>query len=70
MPSKKQATTKSDLHFEDAIERLEEIIEKMENERVPLEELLKDYEEGTKLLSVCKEKLMSPEKKWSKLTRI
>ena len=28
MPSKKQANTKSDLHFEDAIERLEEIIEK------------------------------------------
>ena len=35
MPSKKQANTKSDLHFEDAIERLEEIIEKMENEHAP-----------------------------------
>ena len=57
MPQKKQADLKNDLHFEDAIERLEKIIEKMENERVPLEEMLKDYEEGTKLLSVCKEKI-------------
>ena len=57
MPPKKQTDLKDDLHFEDAIERLEKIIEKMENERVPLEEMLKDYEEGTKLLSVCKEKI-------------
>ena len=34
MPSKKQANTKSDLHFEDAIERLEEIIENAEDEEV------------------------------------
>lgn len=44
MPPKKQTDLKDDLHFEDAIERLEKIIEKMENERVPLEEMLKDYE--------------------------
>lgn len=69
MPSKKQATTKSDLHFEDAIERLEEIIEKMENERVPLEELLKDYEEGTKLLSVCKEKINVARKKVEQINK-
>ena len=69
MPSKKQANTKSDLHFEDAIERLEEIIEKMENERVPLEELLKDYEEGTKLLSVCKEKINVARKKVEQINK-
>ena len=69
MPSKKQANTKSDLHFEDSIERLEEIIEKMENERVPLEELLKDYEEGTKLLSVCKEKINVARKKVEQINK-
>ena len=63
MPQKKQTDLKNDLHFEDAIERLEKIIEKMENERVPLEEMLKDYEEGTKLLSVCKEKISIARKK-------
>ena len=65
----KQTDLKNDLHFEDAIERLEKIIEKMENERVPLEEMLKDYEEGTKLLSVCKEKISIARKKVEKINK-
>ena len=69
MPPKKQTDLKNDLHFEDAIERLEKIIEKMENERVPLEEMLKDYEEGTKLLSVCKEKISIAIKKCDQINK-
>ena len=69
MPPKKQTDLKDDLHFEDAIERLEKIIEKMENERVPLEEMLKDYEEGTKLLSVCKDKISIARKKVEKINK-
>ena len=69
MPPKKQTDLKNDLHFEDAIERLEKIIGKMENERVPLEEMLKDYEEGTKLLSVCKEKISIARKKVEKINK-
>ena len=69
MPPKKQTDLKNDLHFEDAIERLEKIIEKMENERVPLEEMLKDYEEGTKLLSVCKEKNSIARKKVEQINK-
>ena len=69
MPPKKQTDLKDDLHFEDAIERLEKIIEKMENERVPLEEMLKDYEEGTKLLSVCKEKINIAREKVEKINK-
>ena len=69
MPPKKQTDLKEDLHFEGAIERLEKIIEKMENERVPLEEMLKDYEEGTKLLSVCKEKISIARKKVEKINK-
>ena len=41
----------------------------MENERVPLEELLKDYEEGTKLLSVCKEKINVARKKVEQINK-
>ena len=41
----------------------------MENERVPLEEMLKDYEEGTKLLSVCKEKISIARKKVEKINK-
>ena len=69
MPPKKQTDLKDDLHFEDAIERLEKIIEKMENERVPLEEMLKDYEEGTKLLNVCKEKISIARKKVEQINK-
>ena len=69
MPQKKQTDLKDDLHFEDAIERLEKIIEKMENERVPLEEMLKDHEEGTKLLSVCKNKISIARKKVEKINK-
>ena len=69
MPPKKQTDLKNDLHFEDAIERLEKIIEKMENERVPLVEMLKDYEEGTKLLSVCKEKISIARKKVEQINK-
>ena len=69
MPPKKQTDLKNDLHFEDAIERLEKIIGKMENERVPLEEMLKDYEEGTKLLSVCKEKISIARKKVERINK-
>ena len=69
MPPKKQTDSKEDLHFEDAIERLEKIIGKMENERVPLEEMLKDYEEGTKLLSICKEKISIARKKVEKINK-
>ena len=56
MPSQKKQPA-SELRFEDAIERLEEIIERMETERVPLDDLLKDYEEGTNLLKTCRERI-------------
>ncbi len=56
MPSPKKQPA-PELRFEDAIERLEEIIERMETERVPLDDLLKDYEEGTNLLKVCRDRI-------------
>lgn len=67
MPAKKQSQKNESLNFEEAIERLENIIEKMEGERIPLEELLKDYEEGTRLLNVCKEKINTAKEKVEKI---
>ncbi len=59
MPTKKKATTAppADLPFEDAVERLEEIIGRMEGERVPLDALLRDYKEGTELLKLCRSRI-------------
>ena len=67
MPAKKQSQKNESLNFEKAIERLENIIEKMEGERIPLEELLKDYEEGTRLLNACKEKINTAKEKVEKI---
>lgn len=39
--------------FEDALANLEAIVEAMENERLPLEELVARYEEGSVLLNRC-----------------
>ena len=67
MTAKKQSQKNESLNFEEAIERLENIIEKMEGERIPLEELLKDYEEGTRLLNACKEKINTAKEKVEKI---
>ena len=67
MPAKKQSQKNESLNFEEAIERLENIIEKMEGEPIALEELLKDYEEGTRLLNACKEKINTAKEKVEKI---
>jgi len=55
--------------FESAMERLEQIVEQMESDRLPLETLLERYEEGTKLVRFCSEKLTSAEKRIEIITR-
>jgi exodeoxyribonuclease VII small subunit len=49
--------------FESAMERLEEIVGQMESGRLPLEEMLTRYEEGTKLVKLCSGKLADAEKR-------
>jgi len=39
--------------FEEALEQLEQLVESMENEQLPLEELVANYEKGSKLLAHC-----------------
>ncbi len=39
--------------FEDSLEKLESLVERMEEEHLPLEELLGNYEEGHQLLKHC-----------------
>jgi exodeoxyribonuclease VII small subunit len=66
MPRKKKASPKQDLRFEDAVERLENIIGRMETERIPLDDLLKDYEEGTQLLNYAGSVLITHGQEWIK----
>jgi len=57
------------LTFEQAIERLEGIVADMEAAELPLEDVLKKYEEGTRLVRFCNQKLEEAEKKIEILTR-
>ena len=55
--------TEKEMRFEQALEKLEEIVEKLEAGDTGLDESLKQYEEGTKLLKFCTAKLDEVEKK-------
>jgi exodeoxyribonuclease VII small subunit len=59
----------TELSFEAAMERLELIVEQMESSKLSLEELLARYEEGTKLIAVCNQRLEAAESRVETLTR-
>lgn len=54
---------KTTLTFETAMERLESIVGQMESGSLPLEEMLQRYEDGTKLVKLCSDKLAAAEKR-------
>ena len=56
-------------NFEQAMKRLEEIVEQMESGDLPLEDLIVRYEEGMKLVKVCQERLASAEQRIEVITR-
>lgn len=56
-----------ELTYEQAYKRLEEIVEKLENGSVPLEESMKLFEEGTKLANFCNSKLNAAEQKFTQI---
>ena len=51
------------MDFEMSVKRLEEITSALEKENVSLEEALKLYEEGVRLVRVCNEKLEDAERR-------
>ncbi|HQZ29621.1 MAG: exodeoxyribonuclease VII small subunit [Verrucomicrobiales bacterium] len=53
----KKKTETSELPFEQALEQLEELVREMEYDEIPLEDLIKNYEEGTRLFRVCEKRL-------------
>ena len=56
-------------NFEQAMKRLEAIVEQMESGELPLEGLIVRYEEGMKLVKVCQERLASAEQRIEIITR-
>ena len=55
--------------FEEALQKLEAVVEAMESDDLPLETLLAKYEEGAKLVKICQEKLAEAELKIQQLEK-
>ena len=67
MPRK--PTSKKPPSFEEALGSLEELVEAMENDQLPLEDLVSHYEKGAGLLQHC-EKVLKTAKKRIELIEI
>lgn len=67
---KKKTPEKKSPGFQNSFKRLEEILEKLENEveDSSLEEIIKYYQEGLKLLKECRDKLSEAELKIEKIS--
>ena len=58
----------SKLNFEDALKRLEDIVRKLENGDVPLDQSIALYSEGEKLRGLCQQRLEAAQAKIEKIT--
>jgi exodeoxyribonuclease VII small subunit len=65
----KSSEAAENVPFEEALKKLESIVEAMESEELPLETLLARFEEGTRLARICQTKLADAELKIQKLEK-
>ena len=63
------AAAGAEVPFEEALGKLETIVESMEADELPLETLLTKFEEGTKLAQHCQKKLAEAELKIQQLEK-
>lgn len=59
----------SEMTYEQAVTRLEEIVALLEKKETPLDDSIKLFEEGTKLAAFCNEKLSAARQKITELTK-
>ncbi len=62
---KKQATDAEKMKLEDAMHRLDEVVAALDGDAVELEQALRLYEEGVRLVRLCKEQLSDAERRIS-----
>lgn len=58
---------KKELSFEENLEKLEEMVKKLENGDVPLDDAIKEFNEAMVLAKKCDEKLKSAEEAITKI---
>jgi len=68
-PAKAGDPAKGSLPFEEALKKLEGVVEAMEADDLPLESLVARYEEGARLVKICQEKLAEAELKIQQLEK-
>ena len=56
-----------EMSYEDSLERLEQIVQRLESGQLPLDESLRLFEEGTNLTKVCQKRLTEAELRIEKL---
>ncbi len=59
----------AEVSFEEALKKLETIVESMESDELPLEVLMTRFEEGTNLARICQNKLAEAELKIQQLEK-
>lgn len=67
--SKKEEDRVKDISFENALEKLEKIVDQLESGDFSLDDSLKKYEEGVKLARYCQQKLDKAKAKIETLTK-
>jgi len=68
-PARAGDTARGSVPFEEALKKLESVVEAMEADDLPLETLLAKYEEGARLVKICQEKLAEAELKIQQLEK-
>ena len=61
--------TRADLRFQDGLQLLDDIVERLESGELPLEEALRAFEEGVKLVRLLNQKLGEAERRVEVLSR-
>lgn len=62
-------STQENPSFEDALKRLEEVVESMESGELSLEKLMRQYEEGSRLAAHCQKRLSEAEQRIQQIER-
>jgi exodeoxyribonuclease VII small subunit len=65
--SEPASSVPADLSFEDALSRLESIVQRLESGQAPLEESITLYEEGARLKKLCEDRLKSAQLRVDKI---
>lgn len=58
-----------DLNFEDSLAQLEEIVNKLENGDVPLDDAIDEFDKAMKLVKACNDKLNAAEESIAKIVQ-